>query len=63
MRKEKNVKNRAMRRKMLKKSGKKLLAAALSAAMLSMGIYPAGFLICKNERGTVPEGTGSDPAD
>ena len=43
MRKEKNVKNRAMRRKMLKKSGKKLLAAALSAAMLSMGIYPAGF--------------------
>ena len=23
----------------------------------------AGFLICKNERGTVPEGTGSDPAD
>lgn len=28
---------------MLKKSGKKLLAAALSAAMLSMGIYPAGF--------------------
>lgn len=43
MRKEKNVKNRAMRRKMLKKSGKKLLAAALSAAMLSMGIYARGF--------------------